>query len=749
MGLKRHQQIESGGSRTSGSSTRSTLIAPATTSRGPRSRTHLTNIPGIQPIYFLPNDNLAAEVLIPCLSAAETFDCMVGYFSSRSFAQLAPGLASFLANPDRTLRLIISPFLIQADREAIEKGLRDEQEIVADSVAALLVSEEGIVRHTFRCLSYLIARKRLSMKIVLMKAAQFHLKAWIVTAGDQRLAAHGSGNFTEAGLIKNYEQITVSCSWIDPNQDQIITSLQNKFAALWDSEEPACRVYDLPEAVKMQILRDYPVDRTPTEHEYLDLVREKGGFDKEDTWGYSATREEDHNNFAIPPYLTYREGEYSHQGNAVDAWCGNSYRGILEMATGSGKTITAMVAAKCLHEKNRPLLIVIAAPYLPLIDQWCEEVQAFGIAPENLANASGSTARRKLVSKAKRRLRHRRSDIEVLVATHDTLCDPTFIGSVADSDVPMLLIADEVHNLGRESFVADPPDCFRYRLGLSATPVRQYDPEGTALLTEYFGEIVFSFPLEQAIGVCLTPYDYFVHTVYLTEDETDRWLELTDKIKRMAAWGDDEDRSVYVDKLLRDRRVILESAHGKLDVLERLLCAADLRALHHTLIYATDKDPDQLDAVNALLRRKGLLFHQLTASETRDKKTMRKILKSFQSGALRILTAKRVLDEGVNVPEITTAYILASTTVERQWVQRRGRILRKCSTLDKPFATLHDFLVLPPTLSDIDDRDARTLVKQELRRVMEFATIARNAGKPDGAANTIHNVVKDYFGTGM
>ena len=148
---------------------------------------------------------------------------------------------------------------------------------------------------------------------------------------------------------------------------------------------------------------------------------------------------------------------------------------------------------------------------------------------------------------------------------------------------------------------------------------------------------------------------------------------------------------------MRDRRVILEAAHGKLDVLERLLSAADLRALNHSsCIYATDKDPDQLDAVNELLQRKGLLFHQLTASETRDKKTMRKILKSFQSGALRILTAKRVLDEGVNVPEITTAYILASTTVERQSdPSARPASSRKCGTLDQPFATLHDFLVLP------------------------------------------------------
>ena len=186
----------------------------------------LSDIPGIQPIYFLPDDNLAEEVLIPCLAAGDTFDCMVGFFSSRSFAQLAPGLASFLEDPKRTLRLIVSPFLTQADREAIENGLKSETTIVEESMEALLVSEEGIVRHTFRCLSYLIARKRLAMRIALMKDAQFHLKAWIVTRGHERLAAHGSGNFTEAGLIRNYEQITVSRSWIDPNQDHIVTSLQ-------------------------------------------------------------------------------------------------------------------------------------------------------------------------------------------------------------------------------------------------------------------------------------------------------------------------------------------------------------------------------------------------------------------------------------------------------------------------------------------------------------------------------------------
>ena len=226
--------------------------------------TRISDISDIQPIYFLPDDNLAEDVLIPCIRAARAFDCMVGYFSSRSFTQLAPGLASFLQNPERTLRLIVSPFLTQADREAIENGLKPEAEVIEDSVAALLVSQDGIVRHTFRCLSYLIARKRLQMKIALMKDAQFHLKAWIITNGVDRLAAHGSGNFTEAGLVKNYEQITVSRSWIDPNQDQIVTSLENKFTALWGRKEPSCQIYDLPRRRREEHLAKLP-RRPPTD----------------------------------------------------------------------------------------------------------------------------------------------------------------------------------------------------------------------------------------------------------------------------------------------------------------------------------------------------------------------------------------------------------------------------------------------------------------------------------------------------
>ena len=176
-------------------------------------------------------------------------------------------------------------------------------------------------------------------------------------------------------------------------------------------------------------------------------------------------------------------------------------------------------------------------------------------------------------------------------------------------------------------------------------------------------------------------------------------------------------------------------------ILKALLESDAPRNQKHTLIYATDKDPEQLDQVNLVLRDLGISFHQLTAEETTDREKTKQIISTFRSGDIQVLTAKRVLDEGVNIPEIYKAYILASTTVERQWVQRRGRVLRICKDINKTHSVIHDFIALPPIGDFTLDNDARNLIKSELLRVQEFASLARNAGRPDGALSVIHPLV--------
>jgi superfamily II DNA or RNA helicase len=170
--------------------------------------------------------------------------------------------------------------------------------------------------------------------------------------------------------------------------------------------------------------------------------------------------------------------------------------------------------------------------------------------------------------------------------------------------------------------------------------------------------------------------------------------------------------------------------------LAELLDSIGRRQLRYELIYATDKAPAQLDAVNALLTERGVLFHQLTSEETQDRALTRRLLAAYQSGELQALTAKRVLDEGVNIPEIKRAFILASTTVERQWVQRRGRLLRKCDAIGKTFGIIHDFVVMPPA-DGLADPDARRLVRSELERVQEFARLSRNYADAEGPLSAL------------
>lgn len=698
----------------------------------------------IRPLYILPNDPLAEEVLVPGFRSAAKVDCMVGFFASSVLASLAPGLATFINTSEHSFRLIISPLLKPEDQAALEDGVKSPEAAAQEALDELVITEDVIEQHTLKCLSYLLRAGRIEIKIAVMKDALFHPKVWLFESDGDVMAAHGSSNVTYAGLKKNIEQIAVSKSWEDPNQQYITNKLSYQFNRLWDNREDSCNVVALPRAIRERLLKTYSSEAPPTEHELRQLYERAAGASQidEEPAEFAPLPERA---FAIPDDLRYDDGPFAHQGKAVNAWCGADFRGVLEMATGSGKTITSMIGAYRLYEQRKPLLIVVAAPYVPLVEQWCEEIEPFGLKPTNLTIVGGAQKRAAELQRIKRRLRAGLSDAEAVVVSHDTLCTPEFHEAVSSFDCARLLIADEAHNLGSPSFINNPPEFFEHRLGLSATPIRQYDQEGTDALLAFFGPVVFQFTLEQAIGRCLVEYEYYVHPVYLTAREMDDWHDLTDKIKQNAWRSNDGKPDEYLTKLMRDRRALLETAEGKLTRLSALLGKEDLKNLRHTLVYATDKAPEQLDAVNRLLRDKGVLFHQLTAQETADREQTKRIIRSFQQGEIQVLTAKRVLDEGVNIPQICKAFILASTTVERQWVQRRGRLLRTCKAINKTYSVIHDFLALPPGMENGLDPDARSLVRSELKRAQEFARLAMNAGRPDGPLAVIDKMVNAAY----
>lgn len=699
----------------------------------------------VKAIYLLPDDDLAEDVLIPAFANATNARCMVGYFGGKVLADLAPGLATYVTKRSNPLRLIISPFLTQEDQRAMSDGLRSPEELAIDALMPTFVTTEALEQHTLRCLSWLMATGRLEFRIAILRDALFHPKVWLFEVADGMLAVHGSSNMTHSGVRHNMEQVSVSMAWLDPTQKYVVDKLSATFDRLWSKEllqdeGDDCVVLSVPQAIQKQLLCHYDPAREPSETDYRRLYEQavkNPDMEPEPTEGFSSSVRQ---RFEIPLSLRYQDPPYEHQGRAVDAWVQNGYRGTLEMATGAGKTATALICCHRLYEVCERLLLVVAVPYLPLAAQWCSEMKAFGLAPTNLAALRGRTQRHVALEDIRRRLRLGLSRVEVVVVTHDTVCSSDFMEWARRVECTRLLIGDEVHGLGTNSFVGHAPAFFEARLGLSATPVRQYDPEGTAALLEFFGPVVFRFPLEEAIGNCLVEYDYFMHPVPLTSGEMDSWNELTERIRKNAWRSQGGNSDEYLEHLFRERRVILETAQGKIAALSTLLDSSEVRTLRHILIYATDKKPEQLQKVNDLLMTKGVNFHQLTASETADRGKTATLLKAFQDGDIQVLTAKRVLDEGVNIPQVRCAYILASTTVERQWIQRRGRLLRRCAEIGKTHATIHDFIALPPSES-AGDPDARTLVKSELRRAMEFASSARNAGRPDGALPVIQSLM--------
>ena len=718
-------------------------------------------------IYILPRDNFVGEVLIPSFCNSSSLDCMFGFFSSAALKSVAAGLAAYFQKPTEPIRLLIGPNISEEDAHALKEGVFTPRQVLEARMVELLgeahLSTSAIVRHTLACLTYMLSVDLLHIRLVWLPAGSlFHSKVWFFREKENFLVAHGSSNLTASGLKGNHEQIRVDRSWDGPKACETIDSLHDEFLALWRGSRDYAVTLELPSALKHNLIHEYAPGHPPTLRDFRDAWVEDG--EALQNLGLSPTkgrlekcpkldrirmrREDSVQHLTMPQYLVLDDGPFAHQGRAIAAWEAKGRRGILSMATGSGKTVAALAAAARLQEEESSLLIVVSAPYKPLVAQWIEEGQKFGV--KALSIEGNSTKRGLRLQSAIQRLKERQSNVEFQVVTNEFLTNLHFRQALdtLPSSVKSLLVADEVHSLGTQRFLSDPPTRFDFRLGLSATPQRQYDPEGTKALLDYFGPIAFEFALQEAIGVCLVPYKYHIHQVSLSIEEYEVWKKLTAQLRHLGILGDTDPTesgrlSTKAKRLLMARRLIVEAAHNKLQVLYNILRARNRDEIRHVLVYATDKKRAQLQSVNYILQDKlNLIVHEFTAKETASRKKSADLLARFAAGDYNVLTCMRVLDEGVDIPQVNEAFLLASNTVRRQWIQRRGRILRRSDTTQKHFAHLHDFLVVPP---DLWEPEARAILVGELTRAREFATLSLNGGSPDGPFVVIEELMSYLF----
>lgn len=431
----------------------------------------------------------------------------------------------------------------------------------------------------------------------------------------------------------------------------------------------------------------------------------------------------------IPEDIKLRE----YQKEAINKWFKNKFNGILEMATGTGKTITAISAMVKVIEtcnlKNFPCGMVIVVPYKSLLEQWTEDLSRFNIYPimcYDNKNLWGDSLKVKIDAFNNNIIKNL-----FIITTNSTFNGKEFQNLLSNINNDYILCIDEMHHAATENYLSNLPRKCKLRLGLSATLQSNHNSKNINKLIHYFDKIVYTFDMKRAIDEgFLTPYYYYPIFVELTEEEKYEYLKLSKKIGKLMSVCDEDDECLT--SLLMKRARIIGSAQNKLKVLKSM--KTYVKNTHFNIFYCGDKiegDDKFIYKVNRIVANDfGLKTHTFTSEE--NKYERQKILQDFKDKKLDAISAIRCLDEGIDIPELRRAFILSSSTNPKEFIQRRGRILRKAK--NKDFAQIYDFVVVSSLdkeyirgLSDEELEVEKRILSRELERFNEFCNLAINS----------------------
>lgn len=686
----------------------------------------------LKAVYRSDEDNILEDFYLPALSVANHYDRAVGYFSAAMLSYAAQGISAFLQN-DGKMRLIIGGELAAEDDRAIREGY--EMRSISERFGLNIVDaiervNDALFYRRLEALSWLIGCGRLDIKVALRKKGMYHEKIGIIRDHDgDAIVFQGSANETANALLPdfNFESINVFPCWREDFKPHFLP-YQRGFERLWANEAKNTYVIHFPEAARRKLVKIAENCRILKPELEVELSRA------------ASTKPEDSSDLssmtpAVPATFDGREFKMAdHQLAALNAWRARDFRGILAHATGSGKTITAIYGAIRVFQATKRLVFGIAVPYQNLADQWVSILKQFNIAA---VRCYGSRQQwHAHLSNLCTLFSAGAANLVCFVVVNRTLQTPEFVNIIRQfPEGNFMWIGDECHHHSSVNLSAVLPPNAKLRLGLSATPEHYIDTEATQRLKDYYGDIVSEFTLAQALEAkVITPYQYYITAIDLTDEEIASYLELSQKISQLAARsrstdvessGDDQVRA-----LLSQRARLLGCAAGKLSALEELL--ADKKPTPLTLFYCGDGSIEDdetgdwqrhVDQISTLLYSHRWKCSHFTSRESREEREQ--LLASFRLGIIDALVAIRCLDEGIDVPACRTAYLLASSRNPKQFIQRRGRILRKAP--GKEFAVIFDFLVKFPPSRFAADEYERQLVKAELKRVAEFAKLATNA----------------------
>lgn len=689
--------------------------------------------------------NIAEAFIEPTLKECVMYKRAVGFFSSSSLIYTSKGLAKLAATykgGEPVIQYIVSPRLTKEDAEAIKNGYDEREKIIEKALLRDFHDvTDSFQQERLNMISHFISTGAMDIKVAVTefggKLGMYHEKIGVFYDEEgNKVAFTGSLNESLTAYLNNFESIRVYRSW--EGEDDDCFDIEYDFNNLWNNSTKKVRIFSFPKAAKEKLFqyKKETYDPNIDEHEAEYLANQ---YD----FNFSRPR--------IPDDIKLHD----YQKEAIREWFKHKCRGIFDMATGTGKTFTAYGAiVKLLEKANYRMATVIICPYQHLVEQWAEDAPKFGINDMIIGYSSSKHA-------------HYLTDLKNAVQNYNDGLIDNFFFICTNASFKLekvqnvlnqlkgraLLVADEAHNLGAKKIQECLTEIFAYRLALSATVERYRDEEGTQAIYDYFGEKCIEYSMGRAIiEEKLTKYYYHPIVVQFNDEEIEEYVRLTNLVKKNS--HPDKNGKVVLTKMGEmyaiQRARLVAGCYSKLGKLKEEM-SKHLNE-HNMLVYCgTSKLSDdngeeikQIDKVCQILGNElNLSIDRYTSMETAEERM--KIKSRFQSGFLQALVAIKCLDEGVNIPSIKTAFILASSTNPREYIQRRGRVLRTAE--GKNYAVIYDFVTLPFDINKVQASDQyliddfKSLAVNEINRMDEFGKLSLN---PTEAIELIQKI-KDVF----
>ena len=704
---------------------------------------------------YVPGEEFSPERFFnDGLKNSTEFDLKLGYFSSAAISVLAEGFATFISKGGY-MRLIINHIVSKKDKKAISDGMMGNIIDCSDlsNFQYLKTTFNEYEEQFFRCLAYMISQKRIDIRIIKPRGQKgiAHTKSGQFRDGDSTTAFTGSANFTISGLFNNIEEIKIDRSdSIDMMVQNRIIKQKKDFDAIMSGEKKGIEYLsskDLVEAISTNY-GDSDIEELLDVEKKLEEIKRNKQRESESPWCASEDIPE------IEPSFPY-EAPFPYQTKALDEWRKNDCKGLFNMATGTGKTITSLNCLLSLYKDTGCYKAIILVPTIPLVDQWEKECRKFDYT--KIYKVSSKTDWKANITRLSRaELLYPDRNSFIVISTYASFVRKATFERLSEFSRDTLLIADEAHNMGSPSCL-NLLDKIPYtkRIGLSATPERQFDEIGNYSICNFFGcplnEYTFTFTMKEAIDRdYLCHYRYYPYLVELNEEEMIAYRELSAKIAKFYDPDNDNfSNNQILTALLLKRKRIIHKAQNKLGVFRSLVSEIYNRKKNlgyllvyvpegvdendHEFSFATESDleteggQEQVSLINQYTNIIASIDEHVTVEQVTSKSQNReKTLRRFASGDTQVLTAMKCLDEGVDVPRTEMAIFCASTGNPRQFIQRRGRILR--THKDKPMAYIYDLVVIPRIEKDSPFFSMeRSMLKKELERVIDFASLSTNS----------------------